>query len=101
MFGTMTEAELLRIRLECAVKRVESAAKEIREVYSLMNPVEVTPWFDVMEHDPVHPGWYDYRFESFKECRMYWNGNQWGYWLPASELWTQWCEDRGDYWRGC
>lgn len=65
---------------------------------------ERTPWFQWPTR-PVNVGWYETRGRSLDSgTPMFWNGQQWGYWMqhPASEtnLWVHWADDDTDEWRG-
>jgi hypothetical protein len=63
-----------------------------------------TPWF-LWPTRPVRVGWYEMRGYCLDEgTPMFWNGSQWGYWMPhpASDthLWCHWADDERDEWRG-
>lgn len=57
---------------------------------------DLTPWYPI-SIKPVRCGWYDYDGYLIDE-RMYWNGQQWGYWIGSG--WVHLAEDATDEWRG-
>ena len=65
---------------------------------------ERSPWFPWPTR-PVHVGWYEMRGPSLDSgTPMFWNGAQWGYWMPHpasnGHLWVHWADDEKDEWRG-
>ena len=59
--------------------------------------MKLTPWYP-WSIKPVREGYYEYRGWQWDGSRMYWNGNQWGYW--QGENWVHMAEIFTDEWRG-
>lgn len=65
---------------------------------------ERTPWFKWPTR-PVRVGWYEMQGYCLDVgTPMFWNGSQWGYWMPHpasnDHLWCHWADDERDEWRG-